>query len=788
MGDRATPRLSGGLRTIQQGSASHAGETYSKETIRQNYGRDRDMSKVTVIPAAPVPSLFDSHKKQRVAVYCRVSTDGIQQTTSFELQRKYYIKYVRKKPEWTLVAMYSDEGITATNTTHRNGLLKMLEDARAGKFDIIVVKNLSRLSRNLMDCMNIVKELRNLEHPVGILFETENMYTLGENMDFTIQILSLVAQEESHKKSEAMNASYKQRFEQGMFMKPDLLGYDRGGVNEIAVNPEEAKTVQLIFMMYLASIPLETIAEVLVMLQRKTHVHKYKDGRTKGGEVKWTASSVRNVLKNERRCGEVLAQKTYTPDYLTHKSVANKNKLPQYYAVNQHEAIVSPADFLIVQKMLRASHPGWRYGLPALKVHREGVLGGFVTAVPNWTGFGSEDYNRASLSAYGVPEERLEEIAGRIEAQEQKALSHMQEELRKQASWDDDFVLFADEEEQEPEEQEESRESFYARVKSMGAKSAVPIDKRSVSRYDLSDCELARPQLFSLSEKAYFTLDIKSIQFNRYCVKRLEAAGAQTWEQVEIRYNPVERVLVAVPVEKESAATVRWFAETKTGGINMRKCGCKGIARSIFENMGWNEEFKYRILGNRVDVDGKSMLVFYLDEPIIIVPAKKKVQEEENSRIISKEVLPEDSEEITADESTDGESIDKAQSRSRAIYFDDFAAKEDNIIHLSDLGEDLYNPECIQRLIRKGTVPVEGWGYLNGMARLNPYGFTIYPEEWRNNFGPSIYERQSVKMEYRSDSIAHSITEDYGWTVGLDLPTMETVRSAIETLRAEIPE
>ena len=787
MGDRATPRLSGGLRTIQQGSASHAGETYSKETIRQNYGRDRDMSKVTVIPAAPVPSLFDSHKKQRVAVYCRVSTDGIQQTTSFELQRKYYIKYVRKKPEWTLVAMYSDEGITATNTTHRNGLLKMLEDARAGKFDIIVVKNLSRLSRNLMDCMNIVKELRNLEHPVGILFETENMYTLGENMDFTIQILSLVAQEESHKKSEAMNASYKQRFEQGMFMKPDLLGYDRVGVNEIAVNPEEAKTVQLIFMMYLASIPLETIAEVLVMLQRKTHVHKYKDGRTKGGEVKWTASSVRNVLKNERRCGEVLAQKTYTPDYLTHKSVANKNKLPQYYAINQHEAIVSPADFLIVQKMLRASHPGWRYGLPALKVHREGVLGGFVTAVPNWTGFGSEDYNRASLSAYGVPEERLEEIAGRIEVQEQKALSHMQEELRKQASWDDDFVLFADEEEQEPVEQEESRESFYARVKSMGAKSAVPIDKRSVSRYDLSDCELARPQLFSLSEKSYFTLDRKSIQFNKNCVKHMSVGGAHVQQQVEFCYNPVERVLAVTPVENESAATLHWYSETKGGRVTMRKCGCRGLAQSIFENMSWNEDFKYRVLGNRMEVDGKSVLVFYLDEPIIVVPAKKKVQEEDSSRIISKEVLPEDSEEIPADESTDGEGIDKAQTRSRAIYFDDFAAKEDNIIHLSDLGEDLYNPECIQRLIRKGTVPVEGWGYLNGMARLNPYGFTIYPEEWRNNFGPSIYERQSVKMEYRSDSIAHSITEDYGWTVGLDLPTMETVRSAIETLRAEIP-
>ena len=336
-------------------------------------------------------------------------------------------------------------------------------------------------------------------------------------------------------------------------------------------------------------------------------------------------------------------------------------------------------------------------------------------------------------------------------------------------------------------EQEESRESFYARVKSMGAKSAVPIDKRSVSRYDLSDCELARPQLFSLSEKSYFTLDRKSIQFNKNCVKHMSVGGAHVQQQVEFCYNPVERVLAVTPVENESAATLHWYSETKGGRVTMRKCGCRGLAQSIFENMSWNEDFKYRVLGNRIEVDGKSVLVFYLDEPIIVVPAKKKVQEEDSSRIISKEVLPEDSEEIPADESTDGEGIDKAQSRSRAIYFDDFAAKEDNIIHLSDLGEDLYNPECIQRLIRKGTVPVEGWGYLNGMARLNPYGFTIYPEEWRNNFGPSIYERQSVKMEYRSDSIAHSSTEDYGWTVGLDLPTMETVRSAIETLRAEIP-
>ena len=786
MGDRGTPRLSDGLRTIRKGAEAQTNEAYNKDTIRQNYSRDRDLSKVTVIPAAPVPSLFDSHKKQRVAVYCRVSTDGIQQTTSFELQRKYYLKYVRKKPEWTLVAMYSDEGISATNTTHRIGLLQMLEDARAGKFDIIVVKNLSRLSRNLMDCMNIVKELRNLEHPVGILFETENMYTLGENMDFTIQILSLVAQEESHKKSEAMNASYKQRFEQGIFMVPDLLGYDRVGVNKIAVNPEEAKTVQLIFMMYLAAIPLKTIAEVLVMLQRKTHVHVFKDGSTKGGEVRWTASSVRNVLKNERRCGNILAQKTYTPDYLTHKSVANKNKLPQYYAVEQHEAIVSPADFLIAQRMLRASHPGWRYGLPALQVHRDGMLGGFVTAVPQWTGFGSEDYNRASLNAYGVPEERLEEIAGRIEQQEQRALLHMQEELRKQASWDDDFVLFADDEEQHPEEQEEPKESFYARVKSMGAKLVPTVKKEAISRYDLSDCELVRPQLFSLSEKAYFTLDGKGIQFNRNCAKKMYPDGKAASCLVKVCYNPVERILVVYPANKESTTTLRWCSEQYPGKVTMRRCGCRGLARAVFENMSWNEEFKYRILGSRIELEGKTALAFYLDEPIIVVPTKRKCQNAEKSEIISKEVLPMDTEEIAADDIAADGVVEKTQSRSRAIYFDDFAAKEDSTLHLSDLGDDLYKPECIQRLIHKGTVPVEGWGYLNGMAKLDKHGFTILPEEWSKHFGTTIYERQSNKMEQRAGCTASGTTAEYGWTVGLRLPTLDTVNRAIDTLRDEM--
>lgn len=192
------------------------------------------------------------------------------------------------------------------------------------------------------------------------------------------------------------------------------------------------------------------------------------------------------------------------------------------------------------------------------------------------------------------------------------------------------------------------------------------------------------------------------------------------------------------------------------------------------------------LLGNRIELEGKTALAFYLDEPIIVVPAKRKYQDAEKSEIISKEILPVDTEEISMEDSAADGVVEKTQSRSRAIYFDDFAAKEDSTLHLSDLGDDLYKPECIQRLIHKGTAPVEGWGYLNGMAKLDKYSFTIYPEEWCDHFGASIYERQSIKMEQRAGCTASGTTAEYGWTVGLRLPTLDTMNRAIDTLRDEM--
>ena len=205
-----------------------------REKIQYEYGKQRDLSKVTYFAAKKAPGLNDLSESLRVVVYCRVSTDGLSQATSFELQRNYYRQFVRKHIHWKLIAMFSDEGLSATSTNKRIGLLQMLEDAKAGKFDVIIVKNLSRLSRNLMDCMNIIYALRNLPHPVGIFFESENLYTLDKSADFTLQVLSLVAQEESHKKSEAMLASYYMRFSQGQYIVPDLLGYRKVGKNRPA--------------------------------------------------------------------------------------------------------------------------------------------------------------------------------------------------------------------------------------------------------------------------------------------------------------------------------------------------------------------------------------------------------------------------------------------------------------------------------------------------------------------------------------------------------------------------
>ena len=207
MGFEEPKSLAEGFTDFSSLITSHHSGSETKEQIVERFNQVRDMSNITVIPADPDVNPFDTNVRKEVAVYCRVSTDNISQTPSFLTQQNYYLNYVRECPDLHMVAIYRDEGVSATKVDKREGLIQLIKDAEAGKFDMVIVKDLSRFSRNLMDCMQIIYKFRHLPRPVGILFETEHIYTLDTSRDFTLQILALVAQEESRKKSYSVTSA-----------------------------------------------------------------------------------------------------------------------------------------------------------------------------------------------------------------------------------------------------------------------------------------------------------------------------------------------------------------------------------------------------------------------------------------------------------------------------------------------------------------------------------------------------------------------------------------------------
>lgn len=374
-----------------------------KERIRERYaGTDG----VTVIPARPRLSLSEDEREKRVAVYARVSTGDPRQTSSYELQKNHYQDMVNRHPGWTLVDIYADEGISGTSLQHRDAFIRMIGDCHAHKIDLVVTKSVSRFARNVLDCIGYARELAALDPPVGILFETENINTLESQSEFALTTLSSIAQEESHNKSEVMNASIDMRFRRGIFLTPPLLGFDQDEDGNLIINENEAKTVRLIFNMYLYGYTCTQIADALTQLARPT----------KKGRVIWSAGSVLNVLQNERHCGDVLARKTWTPSYLDHKSKKNRQDRNQYHKMGHHAAIISRDDFIAVQMLIRNAKYGNRGFLPELQAISEGPLRGFVLIHPRWAGFQARDYLIASTSAVKLEDSA---VSGEIEIQVQ---------------------------------------------------------------------------------------------------------------------------------------------------------------------------------------------------------------------------------------------------------------------------------------------------------------------------------------------------------------------------------
>ncbi|GGE26786.1 recombinase family protein [Streptococcus himalayensis] len=296
---------------------------------------------ITIEPARPVHQVEETSvfTRRRVAGYARVSTDHEEQATSYEAQMKYYTDYINSRIDWEFVKMYSDEGITGTNTKSRMGFKEMINDALDGKIDLIITKSVSRFARNTVDSLSTVRKLK--EHGVEIYFEKENIWTFDSKGELLITIMSSLAQEESRSISENVKWGKRKQFERGKVSIPfkSTLGFQRGEHGELVVNQEEAKLVRYIFHEFLTGKNCNTIAKSLTE----------KGILTPMGKTKWTFGTIKRILQNEKYKGDALLQKTFVTDFLTKSTKVNEGELPQYYVENNHEAIIEKEVFELVQ-------------------------------------------------------------------------------------------------------------------------------------------------------------------------------------------------------------------------------------------------------------------------------------------------------------------------------------------------------------------------------------------------------------------------------------------------------
>lgn len=537
-----------------------------KQKIRERYkGVDKD--ELEVIPAREIVSLKEDTSYKRVAAYCRVSTDDPNQTSSYELQKNHYEEYIKEHPGWELVGIYADEGISGTSLAHREEFHRMLDDCNAGKIDLIITKSISRFARNTVDSISTVRQLAQLKRPVGVLFETENLFTLNQTSEMILTVLSAAAQEESHTKSEIMNISIEHRFSRGIFLTPELLGYDKDEDGNLVINPDEAETVKVIYYLYLNGFSISEIADLLTEYGRKTKL----------GNTEWNPGSIMKIIQNERHCGDVLARKTWTPSYLNHKSKKNNNDRNQYRQRDHHEAIVSREVFNAANQLQASKgYAAKNRPLPVLSVVDDGALKGYVPVDKDWTGFSAEEYQEASESVY--------------------------------------------------------REK---------AQAEQPIE--SGTQLNLSGYEIVRAQFFSTLSNPAMTISNGKMRFNTACMKKF---GDE--EYVELLLNTVERCIAIRPCSKGNPNAIRW-GRLKDSRWSVSAISCRGLAKTLFDIMEWEEDTRYRFRGEYVGAGENKMLLFQLDEPEMIKteeitlppqePEQDGTEEEKEEIVIKKKMM-----------------------------------------------------------------------------------------------------------------------------------------------------
>lgn len=284
-------------------------------------------------------------KVKRVAAYCRVSTDKTDQANSLESQQQFFNEYIMQNHLWELYDIYVDDGISGTNTKKRVAFNQMIEDAKNGRFDLIITKEISRFARNILDSIGYTRELRTLG--IGVIFLNDSINTLDSDAEMRLAFLSTMAQEESRKTSERVKWGLRRQMEKGIVLGRDMLGYDvRDG--KLIINEEGAETVRLIYHKFLnEGKGAHRIAKELREEGVKTSA-RMKD---------WSYTAILRILRNEKYCGDLVQQKTYTPDYLTHQKKRNYGEIETVTIKNHHEPIIPRECFEAVQRELERRKP-----------------------------------------------------------------------------------------------------------------------------------------------------------------------------------------------------------------------------------------------------------------------------------------------------------------------------------------------------------------------------------------------------------------------------------------------
>ena len=293
------------------------------------------------IPADPKFEKKDIRSQHlRVAPYCRVSTDKDEQLSSYEAQIEYYTAKVNGNPDWTMVRLYADEGITGTSTKRRKEFNKLIADCEAGKVDLVITKSVSRFGRNTLDGLQYTRKLKRLG--IGVYFEKENVNTLYMDNEMILTFFFSQAQAESESLSGNVKWGHRKNFKDGKvyYQYKSFMGYRKGPNGEPEIDEAQAAIVRRIFARYLMG---DSVSQICRGLEA--------DGiKTVRGNDKWTDGVIRGMRQNEKYIGDALLQKTYIADIFSHQAKKNMGQLPKYYVHDCHPAIIDRETFRKVQE------------------------------------------------------------------------------------------------------------------------------------------------------------------------------------------------------------------------------------------------------------------------------------------------------------------------------------------------------------------------------------------------------------------------------------------------------